>query len=215
MRVSSIFFSVTSATACFSEISLASTLEAERISTAVSSSRMLPWEEDRTSKILSSISFSCLKKKKETLNYQSIVFFTQGSRDFIELVEWIWPWSNICLCTFCSLLPVEWEPVSLLPGQASPGLLQCPVAGLECPLEWSWSLAGSPTSHRISTSHTLWRHNRRRIGDVRVYVSEEGARPFSQPLKWSVDRLGFRAALLAKPPTQSIPVTASALAKYR
>lgn len=64
MRVSSIFCSVTSATACFSWISLASTLEQERILTAVSSSRMFPSEEESTSKILSSISFSCLTMMK-------------------------------------------------------------------------------------------------------------------------------------------------------
>ena len=45
---------------CFSEISLARTLEEERTSMAVSSSRMLPSDEDSTSRILSSISFNCL-----------------------------------------------------------------------------------------------------------------------------------------------------------
>lgn len=60
MRVASIFFSVSSATACFSEISFAKALEDDSILMAVSSSKMFPSEEERTSKILSSISFSCL-----------------------------------------------------------------------------------------------------------------------------------------------------------
>ena len=45
---------------CFSEISLARTLDDDRTLIAVSSSRMFPSEEDNTSNILSSISFSCL-----------------------------------------------------------------------------------------------------------------------------------------------------------
>ena len=48
---------------CFSDISLARTLDDERTLIAVSSSRMLPSEEDSTSNILSSISFSCLSDK--------------------------------------------------------------------------------------------------------------------------------------------------------
>ena len=46
---------------CFSEISSAKTLEDERIFIAVSSSRMFPSDDDKTSSILSSISFSCLQ----------------------------------------------------------------------------------------------------------------------------------------------------------
>ena len=46
---------------CFSEISLDKTLELERILMAVSSSRMLPSDDDNTSRILSSISFSLLQ----------------------------------------------------------------------------------------------------------------------------------------------------------
>ena len=45
---------------CFSDISLASVFDEERTSMAVSSSRIFPSEEDNTSRILSSISFSCL-----------------------------------------------------------------------------------------------------------------------------------------------------------
>ena len=48
---------------CFSDISLARTLDDDRTLIAVSSSRMFPSEEDSTSNILSSISFSCLLDK--------------------------------------------------------------------------------------------------------------------------------------------------------
>ena len=77
--VSSIFFSVTSATSynvynititigivlgsftCFSWISLAKTFEDDSTSIARSSSKILPSEDDKTSRILSSISLSFLQ----------------------------------------------------------------------------------------------------------------------------------------------------------
>ena len=46
---------------CFSDISFDRIFDDDNILIAVSSSRMLPSDEDKTSKILSSISLSCLK----------------------------------------------------------------------------------------------------------------------------------------------------------
>jgi hypothetical protein len=57
----SILISVSSVMACFSEISLDKTLDDDRTLMAVSSSRMLASDVDRTSRILPSISCSCLK----------------------------------------------------------------------------------------------------------------------------------------------------------
>ncbi|TNN79446.1 hypothetical protein EYF80_010260 [Liparis tanakae] len=91
MRVSSIFRSVTSATACFSVISLASNFEQERILTAVSSSRMLPSEEESTSKILSSISFSCLTKAREQFNTSGL------SRATTIPSSWSWMPSGVIM----------------------------------------------------------------------------------------------------------------------
>lgn len=64
----SICFSVTSATACFAAISFESCLEELKICTAVSSSKMLPSEVDKTYKILSSISFKALRQKLNVNN---------------------------------------------------------------------------------------------------------------------------------------------------
>ena len=60
VRVSSIIFWVSSPIACFSSISLDTTLASDRIWMAVVSSRMFPSEEDSTCRILFSISVSFL-----------------------------------------------------------------------------------------------------------------------------------------------------------
>lgn len=60
-RFSFIFFSVSSEPACFSLISLDKVFDELSAFTAVSSSRMFPLDVDRTSRILSSISFNWLK----------------------------------------------------------------------------------------------------------------------------------------------------------
>ena len=52
---------------CFSAISFDNTLEDDKTWMAVSSSKMFPSDDDKTSRILSSISFSCLKIKKNDL----------------------------------------------------------------------------------------------------------------------------------------------------
>ena len=65
--------SVASAMACFSEISLARVFEEERTSIAVSSSRMFPSDEESTSRILSSISFSCLDREKNVEIVMSLI----------------------------------------------------------------------------------------------------------------------------------------------
>jgi len=64
-RFSLIFLDVSSAPACFNVISLAKVFEELRAFTAVSSSSKFPLEVDKTSSILSSISLSCLRKRKQ------------------------------------------------------------------------------------------------------------------------------------------------------
>ena len=54
---------------CFSAISFDNTLDDDKTWMAVSSSKIFPSDDDKTSRILSSISFSCLKIKKNSELY--------------------------------------------------------------------------------------------------------------------------------------------------
>ena len=77
LRVSSISLSVEAAISCLAVISSERVLEEERILMAVSSSRMFPCEVESTSRILSSISFSCFLFS--ALSRMSWFFFSSSS----------------------------------------------------------------------------------------------------------------------------------------
>lgn len=66
-----------------------------------------------------------------------------GNWNFISIV----PESGVHYCTFCSLLPAGWEPVSLPPGRVFPVPLRSPAAGPGYLLGWSWRWEGWPKAH--------------------------------------------------------------------